>query len=91
MGYARSLKFEETPDYEWLKKLFRGLFWKNEKLWDFTFDWQLIPVLHSQKGNEEKGFKRIEKEQRGRKQKSGGFIRDESLLNGKRNVVHLAD
>ena len=39
MKYCRGLKFEENPDYEWLRSLFRELFDKEGFVRDWTFDW----------------------------------------------------
>lgn len=39
MKYVRSLKFEETPDYKSLKKLFVDLFFRVRRLTNFEFDW----------------------------------------------------
>ena len=42
MKYCRLLKFEDRPDYCWLKRLFKDLFFKIEKDWDLVFDWNKI-------------------------------------------------
>ena len=42
LNYARNLKFEEKPDYCWLKKLFKDLFYKTENDWDFNYDWVFL-------------------------------------------------
>ena len=39
MNYARNLKFEETPDYTYLKKLFKDLFYRSGFDYDFQYDW----------------------------------------------------
>jgi serine/threonine protein kinase len=39
MKYCRSLKFEEQPDYEWLRSLFREQFDKEGFTKDWIFDW----------------------------------------------------
>eukprot|EP01017_Pseudomicrothorax_dubius_P014380 TRINITY_DN1677_c0_g1_i3.p1 TRINITY_DN1677_c0_g1~~TRINITY_DN1677_c0_g1_i3.p1 ORF type:complete len:164 (-),score=54.24 TRINITY_DN1677_c0_g1_i3:137-628(-) len=41
LNYCRSLRFEDRPDYSWLRRLFRDLFFKLEKEWDLIFDWAL--------------------------------------------------
>ncbi|CAD8141570.1 unnamed protein product [Paramecium pentaurelia] len=38
-NYIKSLKFEEIPDYVWIKRLFKDLFIKQEYTWDNVFDW----------------------------------------------------
>ena len=42
MNYCRSLRFEDKPDYAYLKKLFKDLFWKTFTEWDFLFDWVIL-------------------------------------------------
>lgn len=39
MNYCRSMKFEENPDYSFLKKLFRDLFARLGFENDNIFDW----------------------------------------------------
>lgn len=37
--YCRSLRFEDKPDYSYLKKLFRDLFIREGYQFDYVFDW----------------------------------------------------
>lgn len=39
LTYCRSLKFEEKPDYAYLRNLFKNVMQKNEFEYDFVFDW----------------------------------------------------
>ncbi|KJE97856.1 Ser/Thr kinase [Capsaspora owczarzaki ATCC 30864] len=39
IAYARNLRFEEQPDYSYLRNLFRTLFQKEKYANDFVFDW----------------------------------------------------
>ena len=41
MNYCRSLKFEEAPNYAYLKRLFRELYIKCGFEHDFIFDWTI--------------------------------------------------
>lgn len=45
--YCRSLQFEEAPDYEYLKGLFRGLFDRKGYEWDYVYDWDLLDSCKS--------------------------------------------
>ncbi|KEH15799.1 casein kinase I-like protein [Medicago truncatula] len=40
--YCRSLRFEDKPDYSYLKKLFRELFISEGYQYDFVFDWTTL-------------------------------------------------
>jgi len=39
--YVRNLKFTDSPDYFYLRKLFRDLFKRKEYLFDSVYDWDL--------------------------------------------------
>lgn len=39
MNYSKNLEFEETPDYTYLKNLFKNLMEKNKYVHDLEFDW----------------------------------------------------
>ena len=41
LSYCRRLKFDETPNYEYLRKLFRNLFYSKNTQYDYVFDWML--------------------------------------------------
>ncbi|KAL7668842.1 hypothetical protein ACOME3_009526 [Neoechinorhynchus agilis] len=42
LNYSRGLRFEEHPDYMYLRQLFRILFRTLNHFYDFTFDWTLL-------------------------------------------------
>jgi len=42
MDYCRDLKFEEKPDYNYLRRLFKDLFNRNGYEFDYVFDWNII-------------------------------------------------
>jgi len=39
LNYVRSLRFEDKPDYQYLRKLFRDLFLREGCQMDYVFDW----------------------------------------------------
>lgn len=41
LEYCRGLEFEERPDYDYIKELFRNLAKENGITYDFIFDWDL--------------------------------------------------
>jgi len=42
LHYCRGLRFEDRPDYLFLRRLFRDLFHKENFQYDFVFDWTFI-------------------------------------------------
>ncbi|XP_011030485.1 PREDICTED: casein kinase I isoform X2 [Populus euphratica] len=40
--YCRSLRFEDKPDYSYLKRLFRDLFIREGYQFDYVFDWNIL-------------------------------------------------
>jgi casein kinase 1 len=42
MHYCRSLRFEDRPDYAFLKKMFKELMVKHHHEFDFVFDWTFV-------------------------------------------------
>ncbi|OEL34981.1 Casein kinase I isoform delta-like [Dichanthelium oligosanthes] len=46
--YCRSLRFEDTPDYQFLKRLFRDLFIREGFQFDYVFDWTILKYQQSQ-------------------------------------------
>ncbi|KAK4759916.1 hypothetical protein SAY87_023047 [Trapa incisa] len=40
--YCRSLRFEDKPDYSYLKRLFRDLFIRKGYQFDYIFDWTIL-------------------------------------------------
>jgi hypothetical protein len=39
LNYCRSLKFEEKPDYNYMRKIFKDLMHKNNFDTDYNYDW----------------------------------------------------
>jgi serine/threonine protein kinase len=40
--HVRSLRFDDRPDYDYMKRLFRELFFRKGYSYDYTFDWEVI-------------------------------------------------
>ena len=45
--HVRSLSFEDRPDYDYLKRLFRELFFRRGYAYDNVFDWNMLPAAGS--------------------------------------------
>jgi casein kinase I family protein HRR25 len=43
LNYCRSLRFDDKPDYSYLRKLFRDLFVREGFQYDYVFDWSISP------------------------------------------------
>ncbi|KAL1918348.1 uncharacterized protein VTP21DRAFT_3008 [Calcarisporiella thermophila] len=43
-NYVRSLRFDDKPDYSYLRKLFRDLFVREGFQYDFVFDWTIMKM-----------------------------------------------
>jgi serine/threonine protein kinase len=50
-SYARSLRFEETPDYGYLKQLFEGLAYRMKCEENYVFDWNQINIINEDEEN----------------------------------------
>ncbi|KAI9634874.1 kinase-like domain-containing protein [Dioszegia hungarica] len=44
LNYARSLRFDEDPDYVYLRRLFRDLMAREGIAYDYIFDWSVKPL-----------------------------------------------
>ncbi|XP_023645629.1 casein kinase 1-like protein 9 [Capsella rubella] len=44
--YCRSLRFDDKPDYSYLKRLFRDLFIREGYQFDYVFDWTILKYPH---------------------------------------------
>lgn len=42
LRYCRQLRFEERPDYSYLRQLFRTLFHSQGFTYDYVFDWNML-------------------------------------------------
>ncbi|XP_072995300.1 casein kinase 1-like protein 2 [Typha latifolia] len=49
--YCRSLRFDDKPDYQYLKRLFRDLFIREGFQFDYVFDWTILKYQQSQIAN----------------------------------------
>lgn len=54
LSYTRALRFEDRPDYSYLKRMFKDLFFRENYQYDFVFDWALRNNQQGRRGEEEK-------------------------------------
>ncbi len=48
MMYCRSLRFDEKPDYTYLRKIFRDVFVREGYTYDYVFDWTILKYVNEQ-------------------------------------------
>ncbi|KAL9540894.1 casein kinase I [Mucor bainieri] len=64
LNYTRSLRFDDKPDYSYLRKLFRDLFVREGYTYDYIFDWTVYKANEHEaktKAPKEDGIKREQK------------------------------
>ena len=54
MSYCRNLKFEEKPDYNFLRKEFKDLFNRRGYEYDFVYDWNILEKKNRKKEAEKR-------------------------------------
>lgn len=47
LNYCRTLRFDEKPDYSYLRQLLRNLFHRQGFTYDYVFDWNLLKFVSS--------------------------------------------
>jgi casein kinase I family protein HRR25 len=50
LNYTRSLRFDDTPDYYYLRNLFRNLFVRECYSYDYVFDWTVYALRQKLSG-----------------------------------------
>ncbi|ABN66367.2 casein kinase I [Scheffersomyces stipitis CBS 6054] len=51
MNYIKTLRFDDKPDYPYLRKLFRDLFKRENYRYDYVFDWTLYKFQQEKQRN----------------------------------------
>jgi len=78
LNYTRSLRFEDTPDYNYLRKLFRDVFTREGYKYDGIFDWTILKaqseaepekLLPSPGSQDEKKSSSVDKEKKKKEEK----------------------
>ncbi|KAK4831567.1 hypothetical protein QYF61_018327 [Mycteria americana] len=62
LNFCRSLRFDDKPDYSYLRQLFRNLFHRQGFSYDYVFDWNMlkfVSVFGERAGLEGQGLIRI--------------------------------
>lgn len=45
LNFCRSLRFDDKPDYSYLRQLFRNLFHRQGFTYDYVFDWNMLKFV----------------------------------------------
>lgn len=45
LNFCRSLRFDDKPDYSYLRQLFRNLFHRQGFSYDYVFDWNMLKFV----------------------------------------------
>ncbi|KIJ27152.1 hypothetical protein M422DRAFT_62061 [Sphaerobolus stellatus SS14] len=59
LNYCRALGFDEQPDYSYLRKLFRELFYREGFHYNNVFDWSLKPTGKEEAAGRSKGRRKV--------------------------------
>jgi len=51
LNYCRSLRFEDRPDYAYLRRLLKDLFFRESYQYDFVFDWTILNYKSDRTGS----------------------------------------
>ena len=62
VNYCRSLRFDDKPDYAYLRQLFRNLFHRHGYAYDYIFDWNLLKINGREEPPAERARDRGERE-----------------------------
>lgn len=61
LKYCKSLKFEEDPNYVYIKELLKDVFTRNKYEYDYIFDWTTQSFDKKKVGEQKKESASIEK------------------------------
>lgn len=74
LNYCRSLRFEEKPDYSYLRQLFRNLFHKQGFTYDYVFDWNMLKFGGSRPESDGNPDQAKDRERKQRHQRSAAAV-----------------
>ncbi|KAJ8387562.1 hypothetical protein AAFF_G00152580 [Aldrovandia affinis] len=72
LNFCRSLRFDDKPDYSYLRQLFRNLFHRQGFSYDYVFDWNMLKFGASRTAED------------GERERRAGDERDERIVGGPR-------
>ena len=72
LNYCRSLRFDDKPDYSYLRKLFRDLFVREGLQYDYVFDWSVQQRVDEVQKQQAEQLKQQQASQQQQQQQQGG-------------------
>jgi len=84
LNYCRALRFDDKPDYSYLRRLFRDLFFRQGYAADYRFDWTMLN--YQERESRSRGLKKTDR-------RRSRYKRSEDVENGNRgdvNTVHIS-
>lgn len=77
MNYIKNLRFDDKPDYPYLRKLFRDLFKRENYRYDYVFDWTLYKF---QQERQREQYKTVDGQNDQSQQQTGGQLQQQQPL-----------
>ncbi|KAJ3271105.1 serine/threonine protein kinase [Terramyces sp. JEL0728] len=74
LNYTRTLRFDDKPDYTYLRKLFRDLFVREMFHYDYVFDWTILKYQQDAKRNPEGNPNQVANETEEQRKQSTGQV-----------------
>ena len=90
LNYTRSLRFDDKPDYSYLRKIFRDLFVREGFQYDYVFDWTVYKYQKNAQAIAQAQQKDPEKEQEATNQATGGQTKQVSTRGAARGGNNAA-
>uniref|UniRef100_A0A1I8HPM2 non-specific serine/threonine protein kinase n=1 Tax=Macrostomum lignano TaxID=282301 RepID=A0A1I8HPM2_9PLAT len=78
LNFCRSLRFDDKPDYSYLRQLFRNLFHREGFTYDYVFDWNMLKFGGGGATSNSAGADHSKQQQSGSRARAGGAAADQS-------------
>lgn len=90
LGYCRSLRFDDRPDYQYLRQLFRNLFHRQGFTYDYMFDWNNLKFTNGNKAVASAAETPTDNQAAGvQRQSSTAINRNQALINSSGSAIQI--
>ncbi|EAR95573.2 kinase domain protein (macronuclear) [Tetrahymena thermophila SB210] len=89
LAYTKNLRFDEKPDYEYLRKLFKDLFKRQGYEQDYQYDWKLIAEKQQNNGQGQTLLQNYQNQpslQQSSNLQGGGVARTETMASNQKQM-----